>query len=387
MAAAMALTTMIAASPATADWQAGMEAFQNKDWSRAEAELRAVVAEQPEWYGGHRMLGQTLLEAGRAEDAIPFLRTAVELKPDDPSGRFTLGRAAAEAGRSELVRSTLRGERPDGLTDDHWRAWLQYRSNAARALGQLGEARRDLEKLIALGATDAETSYLLGYLALQEKDADAALGPLSRARRAAVEDGDRELESRALGLELGVRLNRATSSEAAERQTACQALVKDVRRLLELDPSAADLSRAGRTLGCSGNAAEAAGLLRRAVEAGAQDWRTRYQLARELSFSDRPEQAIAVLEPLLGTELEPQQARSTHGFLGYVLETQQRYAEAIEHYAAAGSEAKVASARESQRIHQEILESEREQAEIERLEEELERLRRAAEEAAGGPRR
>ena len=49
------------AIPAEAGWEEGVAAFRAQNYAQAIEEFRVVVEDQPEWAGGHRMLGQSFL--------------------------------------------------------------------------------------------------------------------------------------------------------------------------------------------------------------------------------------------------------------------------------------------------------------------------------------
>ena len=59
--ACFAVMALSVATLAQADWASGVAAFQSGDLSVAVAEFQAIAQSQPEWPGGHKMLGMTYL--------------------------------------------------------------------------------------------------------------------------------------------------------------------------------------------------------------------------------------------------------------------------------------------------------------------------------------
>ena len=131
---------LAAAAPGYADWQAGLDAFKAGKLGEAEQHFRQVADDKPDWYGGHRMLGQVLLRLERPKDALAPLTKAHELAPTDAATRFDLGRASLGAEKAADALKTLGGPRPSPIPDALWRQWLHYRAEAAR---QSRKARPD----------------------------------------------------------------------------------------------------------------------------------------------------------------------------------------------------------------------------------------------------
>lgn len=366
-------------SMASADWQAGLDAFRAGDLDAAETAFRAVVESQPDWYGGHRMLGQTLLGAEpRSPEGIAALERALELAPQDVATRWELGKALSNAERHERARTVLAGPRPEGLPDTQWQTWLIYRAEAARQQGDSKAARTDLRALAELGGADAKTLLVLAHLESRLGDENRALRRFTEARKAAKPGSSTEKD--ALRVELKLRHHRATDRSAGvgDGAEACAALLSSTERLLTLDRSAENLSLAGRIAICAERSEKALSWLTAAADAGAEDWRTHYSLGRQLAFADRRDEAEAVLRELLAGQLSSQDSGTTHDFLGYLLEIDGRYDEAISQYGLAGSNEKVAAATHSRQIHRDNLEAE---AEARRLEELERRLRELEQEA------
>jgi TolB-like protein/DNA-binding SARP family transcriptional activator len=78
-----------------------------RDYEAALAEFRAILAHEPEWATAQALLGRALASAGRYEDAIGPMETAVELSKRRPSHVSLLAYAMAMAGRTNEARALL----------------------------------------------------------------------------------------------------------------------------------------------------------------------------------------------------------------------------------------------------------------------------------------
>jgi len=87
------------AVPSRADWQQGVTAFTAGDLATAAREFKTIVDAQPDWPGGHFMLGWTFLKQKRNQEALTHLRKAYDLNPADPNYQLRLGEAYVASGR------------------------------------------------------------------------------------------------------------------------------------------------------------------------------------------------------------------------------------------------------------------------------------------------
>ena len=63
VAAAVAVAVVLAAGPAAADWNAGLELYKQGRFADAVEHFQAVVKSNPGWPGGYLMLGRCQLAA------------------------------------------------------------------------------------------------------------------------------------------------------------------------------------------------------------------------------------------------------------------------------------------------------------------------------------
>lgn len=366
------------ATPCAADWQAGLDAFKAGNLEEAKGHFMQVATEKPDWYGGHRMLGQVLLRLDRPEEALSSLQKALELSPSDAATRFDLGRAALDAGQPKLAAQTLAGPRPEGSPDKLWVQWLRFRAEASRQNGDLADARKDLQALLPMSPKDAKLRYLLASITDRMGDAKATRALLKASNELAPQNAGY------LAKRLTFELRSSQDiSDADLKIAACEAWVDKASELLKLEPSAAHLKLAGRIEACAHRTEAASKHLQQAIDAGSRDWDTAFLLARQLSRSGHLQQAAQTLEGTLASA-DPEQKIRTHEELGYTLQLLERYAEAIDHYSQAGAEERVAQAQEAQRIFEaNLAEEERHRREVE-IRKKIEELESESKLAANG---
>lgn len=213
------------AQPAPAQlFEQGAQAFASGDFAGAENALRRVVRQQPASFEANFLLGATLVQLGKIDDAIRFLGAAHKLNPRHPDALKLLAaqrmikrdyapaiavlQPAAVQGRADeeiyllLVEALLGSGDVPGSFDFTQRAVKLFPSSPAvncwmgfqlQFSARYDEARQYLEKAIRLDASYPATYYVLGDVLLkQEKFAEAV--PLFRkAIEAKPDDSDARL--------------------------------------------------------------------------------------------------------------------------------------------------------------------------------------------------
>lgn len=131
-------------------------ALRNQDPDRALDLARRAVPASSKDYRDHLWLGQVLGAVGRAEEAEPALRKAVELAPDQPAPWILLVQLLARAGRRDEAEATI-GRAAKALPEGGSRLALAQLQEAA---GRRDEAERLY--LAELKARPEDTSALRG---------------------------------------------------------------------------------------------------------------------------------------------------------------------------------------------------------------------------------
>jgi tetratricopeptide (TPR) repeat protein len=143
-------------------WQAGRDAQDKKNWSRAVQEYREAVRLEPDVAAAHRALGECLLAQGKSKDAVKSLRRAVELAPEDTRAPILLGRALEADGNKkealEVYDKALGGTGRGTEAAQHILALLGTKPPEKRTpaeLGLLGRAHLELGDSLAAPTLEA----------------------------------------------------------------------------------------------------------------------------------------------------------------------------------------------------------------------------------------
>jgi tetratricopeptide (TPR) repeat protein len=125
------------------------------------------------------------LEAGRYNEAIPLLRTRLQLEPEDVESLYNLGMVCSDQGQLQEARQLL--ERAVALDPGHVNAQVALGIAALRDQDRAA-ARAPLEKAVALAPSNPFARRTLGQLLLMESDALAAVPHLQAASKVASDD-------------------------------------------------------------------------------------------------------------------------------------------------------------------------------------------------------
>lgn len=228
--------------------------------------------------------GRLLTTAGRAEEALPYLRLATDLRPDEKQGWQLLGQALAATGDDAAAQAAigrfqelLAAEAPDDVnqaerdTADPTGRKLRE----ALALAGRGETDRAVALLMEeanIAPEDPRPPLLISRIVLLDGRPEQALQAADRALRVAPDDPNALYQR-------GVTLMALQRLEEAERH---------LRRSLELNPDfVAALNDLAVLLMDAERYAEARPLLERALALNPEDAGAQQNLARlrELSGS------------------------------------------------------------------------------------------------------
>lgn len=124
---------------------------QSQEPQKAIAALETAIRIDAQNFQAHTLLGQILLDAGQAGEALPHLETAARLHPSDSPTAFSLGVAQLESGRNAEAFDTfskLAAREPNEI------ATKAYLTRAALRLKKTALARTTLAALRKLAPDD-----------------------------------------------------------------------------------------------------------------------------------------------------------------------------------------------------------------------------------------
>jgi tetratricopeptide (TPR) repeat protein len=192
--------------------QSGLEAHRRGDLNAAERHYRAVLQAAPDTLDAHNLLGRLLVQAGRAADAIPLLRHALDRNAGQPAlwisyaealltyGAHAAAREAAEKARQlapkdiDALYVWAEAQRAAGAwiaaaegyravldaKPAHAGAWLQL-ATCLQAAGDLAGAKQAARQSVAYAPQAPECHNNLGSLHAAADDHAEALAHFDRA--------------------------------------------------------------------------------------------------------------------------------------------------------------------------------------------------------------
>ncbi len=164
-----------------AAWQEGLDLFQGKDYEGAATKFAIVALGREEVVDVHYLLGLSLWNSGRHDDADTSMTRASSLDPDSPRIWTNLARIRLDrddsAGALQAIEGALAIE-PDSADALHQKG---------RALFGLNRGDEAIEILSSARSLEPENGYIantLGWVLIQMDRSDEAVRHLEEARDA-----------------------------------------------------------------------------------------------------------------------------------------------------------------------------------------------------------
>jgi len=370
---------LLVAVPATAGWDEGVAAFTSKNYQQAVAEFKELVDQNPEGYRGHYMLGLSLQQLDRKEEALHHLRKAYDLNPNDLATKLALGRGYYNLRRYGEVAELLGPVNVADLPGSQQAAFYQMRSQARFKIDDKEGAVKDFAQLAKLKPTDAEVQYSYGKTALSVGQTDTAIDALAKA----VQLDSKDAEKKRTYIQALLKKGRLTRDKSAKRTTYLKA-ANVAQELVASAPTYDNyMLKVSAELG-AGRYKEAAETGRAAISKKGDDWLAHYYVGQALSSNKQYEQAEQPLERAKELAKSPEDIKRAWRQLGYVYEKQKEYSKAIDAYEFAGDQAGVARVAENEKTARYNKQVEEENKLIEEMKEEAKKLEEELEDLEGG---
>lgn len=359
---------------AMADWDSGVAAYNAKNYAQASQAFQEVVSAQPEFAGGHFMLGQSLLKENKNQDALNHLRKAYELEASNLSYTFGLAKGYFDSGRYNEALQMLGKIERGSLPQAQQSVYQQMRAVALSKTGRSDEALADLREM-AQASSKASVWYSYGSAALAAGEIDQAVSGLKRAVDLGGDVKMKEAYINAL-----ITKARSTNSASAKKQAYATA----VPVAQSLSPSYEHLLTLGEVQLGAGQYQQAAGSLEQAKAKNANDFYVHFYSAQALTSLERYQDAKSAAEAAMQRARQDRAKKLAWRQIGFINEKLKNYEEAITAYRNAGDQSGVRRVEENQRIAEENQEIEQHNQQIEELKKEEEELERALEDLQGG---
>ncbi len=373
------LLSIATALPAFAGWDEGVKAFSDKNYQVAAQHFQELVSQNPEGYRGHYMLGLSLQQLGRKEEALNHLRKAYDLNPSDLTNQLALGRAYYNLRRYGDVTKLLNSVDPSSLGGSQQAAFYQMRGRAKLKTNDDSGGAQDLKKLVQLKPNDAEVQFLYGTVALKAGDTEAGLAALRKATQLDTKDPEKK-RAYAQGL---IKKGRYTKNKT-EKQTAYLAASEVAGKLAASAPTYENLMlKVSAELGAK-QYDQAADSAKAALAKKSTDWLAHYYLGQAYSSAGKFKEAEKPLLDSRGIAKKPEDLKLVWTQLGYVYEKQKKYTQSIEAYQFAGNQSGVERVKRNEEtdLYNKQVEAENEQ--IREMEEEAKRLEEELKALEGG---
>jgi len=379
---------LLAAAPLWAGWEEGVSAFTQKNYSQAEKEFQGLVDQNPEGYRGHYMLGLTLEQLGRKEEALHHLRKAYDLNPNDLMIKLALGRAYINVRRYKdgaTLLGTVGDTEVNGLAGAQKAAFYQLRGESRSKTSDNSGALADFKKLSRLRPDQSDVQLRFGVEALKWGDLDEAVSALAQAYRLAPADED----AARTYVNALIRQGRTTADKNLKKQHYLKA-AEVAKKLSAGKPTFENL-----LLQCSvelgaGQFEDAIVTGKAAIAKNGKDWLPYFYVGQANSSAKKYAEAEAPLQQARALATKPADVRTVWIQLGLVFEKQRKFSDSIAAYQNAGDSQSVERVKENERTNLENQQIESENERIRKMEEEaaeLERKLKEIEQGGGGGRR
>jgi tetratricopeptide (TPR) repeat protein len=140
IAGAATLLLLVAALPAHAEWNNGLEAYKKKDWANAVKEFEEVTKTNPDYAGAYYMLGVSQRALGQLSPAIASLRKSVELDGSQASYKIALGQALLQADQYQNAYQLLKPLSMSSMDASHRSSYALLFAQAATKTNRPDEA-------------------------------------------------------------------------------------------------------------------------------------------------------------------------------------------------------------------------------------------------------
>jgi tetratricopeptide (TPR) repeat protein len=374
-----ALAIILSAGAVRAEWPDGVAAFKAENWAKAEAEFKAVVDAQPEWPGGHFMLGWTYLKQKKGKEAVQHLRKAYDLNPEDANTQLRLGEAYVQTGRYSDAVAFLSKINAAALPKDVQGYLAQLKAVALTKSGQAGAAVGELKKAAAANPNDADIWFSYGSTAYSIGDTATAIPALEKAVQLDSKDlAKQKMYAQAL-------VSQARRAPASTKKSLYAKGVAAAQKVVSGSASYDNLMLlGGAQLGAQDYDA-AARTYQQAATKNPGDWLSSYHQGQAYTASKQYKSAESALTTALDRAKGAEDQATVWKQLGFVYEKQKNYREAITAYNRGGDSSgatrvteNLATQSENERIEAENMEIQRLKEEKDKLEAELKNLPGAA---------
>jgi tetratricopeptide (TPR) repeat protein len=259
--------------------------IQTSYWRNSETLWTHTLACTSDNALAHNNLGNDLLQAGQADEAIAHFLKAVKIQPDYSEAYNNLGNALLQEGRAD--EAIIRYQKALAIKPDYAEAYSNL-GNALMQKGRVDEAVAHFQKALEIQPEYARAHYNLGNALMQKGRLDEAIAHFQKA-----------LEIRSDYAEACNNLGNALM----QKERADEAIAR-YERALEINPGYAEAcNNLGHALMQKGRVDEAILHFQKAVAIRPEYAKAHYNLGHALMQKERVDEAITHFQKAL--EIRP----------------------------------------------------------------------------------
>ena len=337
---AAAILLLVAAIPAHAEWNKGLEAYKNKDWANAVKEFEEVTKTNPDYAGAYYMLGVSQRALGQLSPAIASLRKAVGLDGAQTSYKIALGQALLQAQRYQNAYELLKPVSISSVDAANRSNYALLFAQAATKTNRQTEAIGVLTAQARADSKNARLQQALGAAYNADQDDAKAFGAFSRAFELNPKDQSSGRNAARAGI---VAARRSNSASEKGRYYSSAAQVAE--RLATSFPTFDHQLLAGEAWLGAKNYTKAGGWFEKAKAQQSSNALVYFYLAQCKTSSGQLNPAIADLQQAINLKPTDKVRKQIYNQGGYVYDKMKNYDKAIQWYQNAGNNSMVTQMR------------------------------------------
>ncbi len=361
IAGAAILLALAVSTPAQAEWEKGVAAYNSKDYATAAKEFEEVTKTNPDFAGGYYMLGLAQNAQNQLAPAVANLRKAVELDADNASYQVALGQALLKTKEYRQAYGLLKGL--DMASMD-----ARYRSNYALLFAQAatksGQPQDAIRVLSAQAKADGNNPRLHQALGVANDEAGDDAKAFEAFKRAYELDPSDQATGRS-AVRSGILAARRSSSNT-QKQRYYQQTGQIAESLASSSPTFDHYLLAGETWMGAKEYGRALEWFEKAKASQPNNVLVHYYCSQCNTSMKRYDPALRDLQTALRIGASGKLRTQIYNQMGYVYAAKKDFANAANAYGEAGNQSKVAEMRQNQDKQAQNVQAEAEQAELRR---------------------
>jgi tetratricopeptide (TPR) repeat protein len=348
------------ATPARAEWNKGIEAYNKRDWATAAKEFEEVTKTNPDYAAGFYYLGLSQRALGNLSPALASMQKAVELDPANASFKIGLGHAQLQANRPQDAYTTLKGVDIAAVDAKQRSTYALLFAQAAAKTDRGAEAVTVVTNQLKADPNNAGLYQALGAAYSANGDDAKAFAALKRAFELDPKDEATGRNAVTTGI---AAARRSTGAQKDQLYTSAAAIAE---QLAASQPTFDHKLLAGETWLGAGEYQKALGYFDQAKAAQPQNALVHYYHAQCNTSLNRLDPAIEDLQTALNIGASGKLRTQIYSQLGYVYDKKQDYDKAANAYRDAGNSSKVAEMQQKSTAKAQNVQADAEQQEYRR---------------------